>query len=106
MRRCPPVAESTETVTLDDFSFDVPDDFTGQGTVEVVNEGAQGHEMTIVQADDQAPAGGLTVIAPDQTAYVDLALEPGDYTLLCFVTDPESGQLHFQVGMTKDFTIT
>jgi uncharacterized cupredoxin-like copper-binding protein len=99
-------ADATETVGLDNFEFDLPDGFTGQGTVEVVNNGDQAHEMTIVHADDQSGAGGLTTIGPGRTGYVDLALEPGDYTLLCFITDPESGQLHFQLGMTKDFTIT
>jgi uncharacterized cupredoxin-like copper-binding protein len=102
----PAVAEATETVGLEEFSFDLPDDFTGQGTIAVTNNGVQGHEMTIVQGEDQLPAGGVTVIAPGQTAYVDLALPPDDYTLLCFVLDPASGQLHGQLGMTEPFTIT
>ena len=101
----PSAAEATATVGLEDFEFDVPDDFTGQGTVEVVNNGDQAHELTVVHADDQSPAGGLATIGPGATGYVDVALDPGDYTLLCFVTDPESGQLHTQLGMTKDLTI-
>ena len=105
-RRRPPSPRPTETVGLEEFSFDLPDDFTGQGTIAVTNNGVQGHEMTIVQGEDQLPAGGVTVIAPGQTAYVDLALPPDDYTLLCFVLDPASGQLHGQLGMTKPFTIT
>ena len=102
----PAAAEATETVGMTEFEFDVPDDFSGQGTVEVVNTGEQAHEMTIVHADDQSGAGGLATIGPGKTGYVDLALEPGDYQLLCFITDPESGQFHVQLGMTKDLTIT
>jgi uncharacterized cupredoxin-like copper-binding protein len=102
----PAVVDATETVGLDNFEFDLPDGFTGQGTVEVTNNGDQAHEMTIVHADDQSGAGGLATIGPGRTGYVDLALEPGDDTLLCFITDPGSGQLHFQLGMTTDFTIT
>lgn len=102
----PVTAEPSETVSLRDFEFDVPDGFTGQGTVEVVNEGEQGHELTIVRAEDQAPAGGLTTIAPGETGYVDLALPPDDYRLICFVQDPGSGRLHADLGMTEDLTIT
>jgi len=102
----PASADASETIALRDFEFDVPDGFTGQGTVEVVNEGAQGHELTIVRAEDQAPAGGLTTIAPGATGYVDLALPPDEYRLICFVQDPGSGRLHADLGMTEDLTIT
>ena len=92
------------TVGLSNFAFDVPGDFDGEGTVEVVNEGDQAHELTIVTAD-QTSAGGLTTIAPGATGYVDLALPPGDYRFVCFVTDPDSGQIHLQLGMDQAVTV-
>lgn len=96
--------EPSSTVGLSNFAFAVPEDFDGQGTIEVVNESDQAHELTIITAD-QASAGGLTTIAPGETGYVDLALPPGDYRFVCFVTDPDSGQIHLQLGMDQPVTI-
>jgi uncharacterized cupredoxin-like copper-binding protein len=104
----PAAVEADTTIGLHDFGFDVPDDFTGQGTVAVTNNGEQPHELTIVggTADAQEGAGGLTTIAPGETGEVPLDLAPGDYTFVCFVTDPESGQIHLQLGMEADVTVT
>jgi len=93
------------TVGLSNFEFDVPEDFDGQGTVEVVNDGDQAHEMTIITTD-QVSAGGLATIAPGETGYVDLELAPGDYRFVCFITDPDSGQIHLQLGMDQPVTIS
>jgi uncharacterized cupredoxin-like copper-binding protein len=104
----PVPVEAVETVGLQEFGFDVPDDFSGQGTVAVENTGEQPHELTIVggTADAQVGAGGLTTIAPGETGYLDLDLPPGDYSFVCFVTDPESGQIHLQQGMQAEVTVT
>jgi uncharacterized cupredoxin-like copper-binding protein len=102
----PVTVEATATVGLHDFGFDVPEDFDGQGTIEVVNDGDQAHELTIADADDQTGQGGLTTTAPGTTGYVDLNLAPGNYTFVCFVQDPESGDLHLQLGMEQSVTIT
>ena len=72
----------------------------------MVNNGDQAHELTILDADDQTGQGGLTTTAPGTTGYIDLDLAPGDYTFVCFVQDPESGQLHLQLGMEQSVTIT
>jgi uncharacterized cupredoxin-like copper-binding protein len=101
-----PTVEAGSTIGLENFAFDVPDDFDGQGTVEVVNNGDQAHEMTIVNTDGNVGAGGLTTIAPGATGHVPLDLAPGDYQFVCFVTDPESGQIHLQLGMQADVTVT
>jgi uncharacterized cupredoxin-like copper-binding protein len=101
-----PVAQDADTtVGLENFAFDVPDDFSGQGTVEVTNNGDQPHELTILKAD-QTGAGGLATIAPGETGYIPIDLAPGDYTFVCFVTDPESGQIHLQLGMQANVTVT
>jgi len=102
----PVTVEATSTVGLHDFSFDVPEDFDGQGTVEVVNNGDQAHELTILDTEDQTGQGGLAVTAPGTTGNVDLNLAPGNYTFVCFVQDPESGDLHLQLGMEQSVTIT
>jgi uncharacterized cupredoxin-like copper-binding protein len=97
-----------EEIGLHDFGFDVPDGFTGQGTVAVTNNGEQPHELTIVggPGDAQVGAGGLTTIAPGETGYLDLDLAPGNYSFVCFVTDPESGQIHLQLGMQAEVAVT
>ena len=101
-RIAPP--ETTEEVALSDFAFGVPDDFTGQGTIAVTNDGEQAHELTVTVPDGGA-GGGLAAIAPGATGYVDLALEPGDYQFVCFVTDVDSGDPHFALGMQASVSI-
>lgn len=102
-----PAAEPPETdgtIHMADFTYTVPDDFTGQGTYEVVNDGPQVHELTISTATDDGD-GGLTAIAPGARAYVDLDLDPAVYTLSCFVSDVDTGQPHFLLGMSQNVTL-
>lgn len=102
----PPAVEADASVSLQDFAFDVSDTFDGHGTIEVTNDGEQPHEWTIAQGPQNDGVGGLTVIAPGTTAYVDLDLAPGRYTFVCFVTDPETGRLHVQEGMQRSVRVT
>jgi hypothetical protein len=44
-------------------------------------------------------------MAPDQTALFTADLTPGNYGLLCFFTDAETGKPHFALGMMDEFTI-
>jgi plastocyanin len=65
------------------------------GTLEVTNNGAVGHDLTVEGAD-------LTtgVIAPGEAASLDLGdLEPGTYTVLCSIPG------HRQLGMEGTLTI-
>ena len=48
--------EADAQVVLDDFSYTLPADFNGQGTVEVVNQADQPHEMTMYQLAEGATA--------------------------------------------------
>jgi uncharacterized cupredoxin-like copper-binding protein len=100
----PPAVEPAATIALDDFEFVVPQGFAGQGTIEVVNEGAQAHEWTILGAQ-AVGRGGLTAIAPGTTGYADVDLAPGQYTFVCFVLDPETQSPHVELGMTTAVTI-
>ena len=98
--------EAASTVAMRDFEFEVPDGWDGQGTVEVVNEGDQAHELTILGAETRWAGGPDRDRTGDDGLRVDLDLAPGDYTFVCFVTDPESGQIHLQLGMEQEVTIT
>ena len=96
--------ETDGTITMSDYTYDVPADFTGHGTYEVVNDGPQVHELTVSNADNTV-GGGLTAISPGATAYVDLDLPDGDYSFVCFVGDEDTGAPHFTLGMSVPVTI-
>jgi hypothetical protein len=121
----PPSAVATATLT--DFKFDLPTPFNGHGTLQVLNNGAQPHELTILalapgktvedataffaEARHSGPApfsdaGGLGAIGAGQTAWVDLDLAPGDYAAVCLVPDPATGKPHLMLGMTAAFTVS
>jgi hypothetical protein len=127
--------EISSTITLREFSFDVPTDFDGKGTVAVSNQGAQVHELGIVKlapdkrADDAKaffltppgtppPAGpppfesipgmgGVTGLSSQQKAWLNMDLTPGNYLLICFFPDTskEPELPHALRGMVKEFTI-
>jgi hypothetical protein len=114
-----PAAQST--VTMKDFEFDVPDSVNWYGTVKVVNDGTQPHELGILKpaqghtvedienyfkgAPTGPPpfvgAGGVAAIAPHANQTFVSSLQPGDYLLICFVVDPKTHKPHFMLGMTK-----
>lgn len=96
--------ETEGTIHMADYTYTVPDDFTGQGTYEVVNDGPQVHELTIATATDDGD-GGLTAIAPGATAYIDVDLAPDDYNFTCFVSDEDTGAPHFTLGMNVPVTV-
>jgi hypothetical protein len=122
------------TITLGDFSFTLPAGFTGKGTVDISNQGTEIHEMVLLKlnqgktlADAKAfllvppgtppPAGpppfstvpgigGITGLSPQQHAWLNMNLTPGNYVLFCFFPDPKKGSIpHALEGMTKEFTI-
>jgi len=129
----PPTPGST--ITLRDFSFGVPTGFTGQGVVDISNQGTEVHEMGIVKLKPgktlkdaksylltppgtPPPAGpppfvgipgigGVTGLSPQQHAWLDMKLTPGNYVLICFYPDPKKGDIpHALEGMVKEFTIS
>lgn len=118
---------SAGTIVLKDFSFVLPQGFTGKGIYLVVNEGAQPHEVTIVRLapgktmeDLEAflaqtgppagpppiiPAGGAQGLTGGQVNYLHLNLAPGNYVALCFIPDPASGKPHVALGMLTPFRV-
>ncbi len=116
------------SVGLADFEFDAPETLAaGETTFEVTNNGTQTHEMAVFQLDDGATtedllglltgeveptgpppfsfAGQVAVMTPGESSVTTLDLEPGLYTLLCFVTDPETETPHFALGMVQDLVV-
>lgn len=125
-----PEIEVAGEIELKDFTWLLPDDFTGKGTYKLVDTADQPHELAIYALADgatvedvkavlggQAPAGpppftdagGFGAISKGNDAYVDLDLKPGKYVLICFLPDappPERDlQPHFTHGMITEVTI-
>lgn len=123
---------ATETPKADlkvqmlDFGYDIPTEVNaGKQIWEVVNAGAQPHEMLIAKLEDgktltdvmtylqngeqgEAPyefQGGAQAIATSYSSFVEFDLAPGDYVALCFVPDPATGKPHFVLGMIRPFTV-
>lgn len=98
---------SDGTITVDDSGITLPDDFTGHGTFLVTNAGAQGHALSLARLEDGTSlaqyagyvgqamgsggvidggggtlVGGIDALAPNQSAYLTLDLQPGHYGYL------------------------
>jgi hypothetical protein len=122
-----PVADST--IELSEFLFVVPDDFDGEGVIDVTNVGAQIHELVMVKLNDgKTPAdaakwfaapkgappfsaipdvGGVVGLSSKQHAWLTMDLAPGKYALLCFFPDPaKDGTPHVLEGMLKEITVS
>jgi uncharacterized cupredoxin-like copper-binding protein len=119
----PAEPEADVTVTLSEFAFDAPDALpAGETTFHVVNAGGQIHEMGMVKLDEgatleevlaslEAPEGPYTVVGAlyglegGAEGWTAIDLTPGTYAIVCFVTDPESGQPHIALGMLDSFAV-
>lgn len=111
-------------VTTRDFDFDAPESVPG-GVVEITlsNDGKKSHQVQLLMLNDgvqfadfeeilktdrtgeetfanSTAAGGVTGIAPGDTATVTNELEPGTYALVCFVEG------HHTKGMISQLEVT
>jgi len=122
-----PTAEPTSdaSVTLSDYTFTFDHPLTaGKHTVKVTNKGPQVHEVELVRLaegksvkdlgawiqkmDGPPPAsaiGGIPAIMPGSAGYVSLDLAPGNYAMLCFISDMKDGKPHLEHGMVKEFKV-
>jgi hypothetical protein len=50
-------------------------------------------------------AGGIVALDRGSKGWIDLNLPAGNYALICFVPDVNSGQPHFALGMLKGLTV-
>ena len=114
-------------IELADFTFTMPEDFSGQGTFAVTNNGEQQHEATLYALADGATvddalaffagtatpgpppftsAGGLAAVGVDIDTYIHLDLPPGEYALVCFLPDTAGGGApHFTRGMALQVSV-
>jgi len=113
-------------IHMRDFAFDIPATLPeGAQTWKVVNDGPQPHEMIVVKLNEGAtfeqfiadieangegampgvPIGGAQALNANLASYLTYDLEPGQYAVICFVPDPETGQSHFLLGMAAGFSV-
>ena len=130
-----PVADVSITLvemTFEGLPAEVP---AGPQVWGVTNGGTQLHEMAIFQmapgvpaaavinamtappaSPEAAPAGedgpppfvagtGAAPMSPGATNYVELDAQPGEYLVVCFVPDAETGMPHAMMGMIGSFTV-
>lgn len=112
---------------LVDFDIEIPTRVAaGEHLWHVVNQGGEIHMLAWIRlaegksADDlqaflQAPTdpqalpgeflGGTAVLDRATDEYVPIALEPGRYVALCFMTDSETAKEHWALGMFAPFTV-
>lgn len=125
----PLAAEPPIDLELDmvDFGFDLSASIaSGSQTIGVTNNGEQEHEAFLVQLAPGATAmdflaafelgappgpppglalGGFQAIDPGGRGTFTVDFAPGNYALICFVGDPETGAPHFALGMLEEFTV-
>ena len=113
-------------VTAKDFAFDAPDSIpAGVTTFRLTNQGPNIHHLQLLKfeegktlADFQAAmkvpgpppkwvvaAGGPTPPPTGETATATLAIEPGNYAMVCFVDTPDHVP-HIMKGMARALTVT
>jgi hypothetical protein len=117
-------------ITALDFSYDLSSTEVASGLVTTVlyNDGDQPHQaqlgkflpgkgvadFTALLTDPNPGAvlsvfesftGGPNVVAPGDSQTTKQDLDPGDYLVLCFVTDPATGMPHFAMGMYAGFSV-
>lgn len=113
------------TITLQDFSFTMPEQLkAGPQVWQVVNKGPQPHEIALIKLADgktmddvmawmhdpagpppYEDAGGMQGLTAGSTGYFHVDLKPGAYVALCHIPDPGSGKAHEELGMVKPFVV-
>jgi uncharacterized cupredoxin-like copper-binding protein len=130
----PATPEAQLTISMTEFAYDgAPDTLPrGETTVNVVNEGEQLHMMGLQRVNEEGitaeqvaqslngtplptqptlvHAGGMGELAPGDSGWATLDLDPGVYVLYCLVFDNPTGsggpgKLHSQLGMQHVLTV-
>jgi hypothetical protein len=120
---------ATSTVALREWAVEPDPASVGAGTVDfnIVNQGAETHELVVVRADsvddlpvdengafDEAAYGAENVlgevedVATGTEESLSFQMEAGNYLLLCnIIEEEESGEIesHFANGMYASFTV-
>lgn len=122
-------APNVVNIIATDYKFDAPDSIpAGLTTFRMTDSGKELHHATLIKldsgktaADFEAgmktmkpgtpppgwviPAGGPNAVAPGNTSELTVAVEPGNYVLVCFIPDAK-GVPHVMLGMMKGLTVT
>jgi hypothetical protein len=122
----PAGAPNVVTVTATDFRFEAPAEIpAGLTTFKLVNSGPSLHHVQLIKleegktADDflaalkaggppprwASVAGGPNPPEPGGTSSTTLAVEPGNYAMLCFIPAAD-GVPHMMKGMVRPLTVT
>jgi len=123
--------DATYQAKLVDFDIELPRSIqAGPHVWYVHNQGAEVHHMLVFQVADgktpkdvqawlQGPPGGqpesgpppgefvaaTSVLSPGAAEYTPIALQPGRYVAMCFMSDPMTGKVHVMLGMFVPFTV-
>ncbi len=116
-----PVAPPVVHITASEYAFQAPDTLpSGVTTLHMMNQGKEIHHMVLVKVPlaefqkwdpagppptDVVALGGPNAAPPGGTAEVTVDLQPGSYTLVCFIPGPD-GKPHMLSGMTRALTVT
>jgi uncharacterized cupredoxin-like copper-binding protein len=121
-----PAPAAGDTLTLDDYSFEIASPITsGTTTFLVRNVAKQPHEVELIKlAPGKTPQdvlawmqkpngpppgnamGGVAANTSDSPAYFTADITPGDYLLICFLPDAKDGKPHFTHGMMQTIHVT
>jgi plastocyanin len=97
-------AAETTAIGMDEYSFDPEAAAVERGaTVEVSNDGAIEHNLTIEQGPDPkektTKLAGTSTFLPDKSERLEVDLRPGKYAMVCTVSG------HRELGMTGTITV-
>lgn len=113
------------TIDLFDYNFKVSSPIrAGTRTIKVHNTGKQVHEVELVQLAPGATVaqlmawmgkmegpppgkalGGVAGMQAGMSEYFSADFAPGNYALICFVSDAKDGKPHFAHGMVQQITV-
>lgn len=115
-------------VTATDYAYDMGSTEVPAGAVEInlSNEGEEEHQVTVVRFKEGKSVADLAVTEEDPTQLYDVLetfggpsavgpggsvravvdLEPGSYTVICFIPSPSDGVSHAAKGMIAELEVT
>lgn len=96
-------------VVAGDFFFKLSETKFPSGplTIELSNEGIQGHEMLVTKVASKDVGGAYSVApAPGGKLWLRARLSSGRYQFICFFPDPTSGKSHDKLGMKAELRVS
>lgn len=120
------VVPADMTITLTDYGFTLSAPLTaGSHVIQVDNAGPQPHELVLARLapgktvkdierwekggekglPPVSAIGGIAPMMAKESGQFTVQLAPGDYALICFVSDAKDGKPHLMHGMVKSITV-